>query len=100
MWAYPKQPGEYNDCIVCCVRENPEPILFKICCHGVRPELELDKKLLHFDRVLLHRYVDMVAFGFFSSNCSGKGGGTCGTKCTGAIVSIQVITGTNEAFHH
>ena len=48
-------PGHYEDAIVCCVRENPEPIVFKLCCDGFRPELELDKKQLHFDRVLLHR---------------------------------------------
>ncbi|XP_064641495.1 hydrocephalus-inducing protein-like isoform X2 [Lineus longissimus] len=55
VWAYPKVPGQYDDAIVCCVRENPEPIIFKITCSGVRPELELDKKQLHFDKVLLHR---------------------------------------------
>ncbi|XP_074644164.1 hydrocephalus-inducing protein homolog [Tubulanus polymorphus] len=55
VWAYPKAPGAFEDAIVCCVRENPEPIIFKISAHGVRPEIELDKKQLHFERVLLHR---------------------------------------------
>ncbi|ESO91099.1 hypothetical protein LOTGIDRAFT_122343, partial [Lottia gigantea] len=55
IWAYPKVPGRYDDSIVCCVRENPEPIIFKVSCDGFRPELELDKKQLHFDKVLLHR---------------------------------------------
>lgn len=49
-------PGHYEDVVVCCMRENPEPVLFKICCDGFRPELELDKKVLQFDKVLLHRY--------------------------------------------
>ena len=40
-----------------CVKENPEPILIKVSAHGVRPELELDRKLIQFDRVLLHRFV-------------------------------------------
>ena len=40
---------------MCCVRENPEPIVFNFACDGVRPEIELDKKHLHFDKVLLHR---------------------------------------------
>ena len=31
--------------------------MFKVCCDGFRPELELDKKQLHFDKVLLHRSV-------------------------------------------
>lgn len=55
LWAYPKNQGFFEDSIVCCVKENPEPILFKISCYGVRPELELDKKQLHFEKVLLHR---------------------------------------------
>uniref|UniRef100_H2YKD7 Uncharacterized protein n=1 Tax=Ciona savignyi TaxID=51511 RepID=H2YKD7_CIOSA len=55
MWAYPKTAGRFVDSIVCCVRENPEPICFNVACHGVRPELELDRKHLHFDKVLLHR---------------------------------------------
>ena len=57
IWAYPKTPGRYDDTLVCCVKENPEPILFKVAAEGVRPELELDKKTVLFDRVLLHRYV-------------------------------------------
>ncbi|XP_059164892.1 hydrocephalus-inducing protein homolog isoform X11 [Physella acuta] len=55
IWAYPKGPGHYEDAIVCCIKENPEPVVFKVCCDGYRPELELDKKMLHFDKVLLHR---------------------------------------------
>lgn len=55
VWAYPKGPGRFEDAVVCCIRENPEPVVFKIACDGFRPELELDKKQLHFDKVLLHR---------------------------------------------
>ncbi|XP_052229341.1 hydrocephalus-inducing protein homolog isoform X3 [Dreissena polymorpha] len=55
IWAYPMVPNHYEDSIVCCVRENPEPIVFKVCCDAFRPELDLDRKQLHFDRVLLHR---------------------------------------------
>jgi len=50
-------PNHYEDAIVCCVRENPEPVVFKVCCDAFRPELDLDRKQLHFDRVLLHRYL-------------------------------------------
>uniref|UniRef100_H3AHD1 HYDIN protein n=1 Tax=Latimeria chalumnae TaxID=7897 RepID=H3AHD1_LATCH len=55
IWAYPTTPGIFEDSLVCCIRENPEPVLFRVACHGVRPELELDRKQLHFDRLLLHR---------------------------------------------
>jgi hydrocephalus-inducing protein len=61
IWAYPKTAGAYDDAVVCCVKENPEPVIFQIRCHGVRPEIELDKKALHFDKVLVHRY-DFKAF--------------------------------------
>ncbi|XP_030060864.1 hydrocephalus-inducing protein homolog [Microcaecilia unicolor] len=55
VWAYPTTTGIIEDNIVCCIKDNPEPAIFKICCHGVRPELELDRKQLHFDRILMHR---------------------------------------------
>ncbi|XP_025115052.1 hydrocephalus-inducing protein-like isoform X4 [Pomacea canaliculata] len=55
VWAYPKGPGRFEDAVVVCIRDNPEPVVFKVACDGFRPELELDKKVLHFDKVLLHR---------------------------------------------
>ncbi|RXM33054.1 Hydrocephalus-inducing protein [Acipenser ruthenus] len=55
VWAYPTTPGVFEDTVVCCIKENPEPVLFKVSCQGVRPELELDRKSIHFDRILLHR---------------------------------------------
>ncbi|KAM6946364.1 hydrocephalus-inducing protein homolog [Aplochiton taeniatus] len=55
VWAYPTSPGRAEDCVVCCIKENPEPVLFRLGCRGVRPELELDRKQLHFDKILLHR---------------------------------------------
>ena len=56
IWAYPKTPNEFNDSLVCCIKENPQPVIFPVTCIGVRPEVEVDKKLLQFDRVLLNRY--------------------------------------------
>ncbi|XP_062997557.1 hydrocephalus-inducing protein homolog [Elgaria multicarinata webbii] len=55
VWAYPTAAGVFEDSIVCCVKENPEPVLFRVCCQGVRPELELDRRQLHFEKLLLHR---------------------------------------------
>ncbi|KAL8194575.1 UNVERIFIED_CONTAM: hypothetical protein K2H54_025175 [Gekko kuhli] len=55
VWAYPTGSGIFEDNIVCCIKENPEPVTFRICCQGVRPELELDRKQLHFEKLLLHR---------------------------------------------
>ncbi|XP_076989079.1 hydrocephalus-inducing protein homolog isoform X4 [Tamandua tetradactyla] len=55
VWAYPTAVGTFEDNIVCCIKENPEPAIFKLSCQGVRPELELDHRQLHFDRLLLHR---------------------------------------------
>ena len=55
---YPKNQGYFEDTIVCCIKENPEPVQFKVACYGVRPELELDKKQLHFEKVLLHRWAN------------------------------------------
>ncbi|XP_069510876.1 hydrocephalus-inducing protein homolog [Ambystoma mexicanum] len=55
LWAYPTVPGVIKDSVVCCIKENPEPVIFRISCQGVRPEVELDRKQLHFDKILLHR---------------------------------------------
>ncbi|OCT82470.1 hypothetical protein XELAEV_18025000mg [Xenopus laevis] len=55
IWAYPTSPGLFEDNIVCCIKDNPEPAIFHICCRGVRPELELDRKQIHFDKILLQR---------------------------------------------
>ncbi|XP_073081517.1 hydrocephalus-inducing protein homolog [Manis javanica] len=55
IWAYPTAVGVFEDSIVCCIKENPEPTIFKLSCQGIRPELELDPRQLHFDRLLLHR---------------------------------------------
>lgn len=55
IYATPKEPRQYIDTLVCCVKENPEPITFKISCHGQKPELTLDKKEFNFKQVLLHR---------------------------------------------
>ncbi|XP_075045519.1 hydrocephalus-inducing protein homolog [Mixophyes fleayi] len=55
VWAYPTSPGLIEDNIVCCIKDNPEPAIFHVCCRGVRPELELDRKQIHFEKILLHR---------------------------------------------
>ncbi|XP_075181569.1 hydrocephalus-inducing protein homolog [Anomaloglossus baeobatrachus] len=55
VWAYPTAPGVFDDNIVCCIKDNPEPVIFHVCCRGVRPELDLDRKQVHFEKMLLHR---------------------------------------------
>ncbi len=55
IYATPKESKVYEDTLVCCVKENPEPILFRVTCTGQKPELILDKKEFNFKQVLLHR---------------------------------------------
>ncbi|XP_064239335.1 hydrocephalus-inducing protein homolog [Aotus nancymaae] len=55
VWAYPTSVGVFEDSIVCCINDNPEPAIFRLSCQGIRPELELEPRQLHFDRLLLHR---------------------------------------------
>ncbi|XP_040894088.1 hydrocephalus-inducing protein homolog [Toxotes jaculatrix] len=55
LWAYPTKVGQMKDSVVCCIKDNPEPVTINVSCCGVRPELELESKHLHFDRILLHR---------------------------------------------
>ena len=40
---------------MCCVKHNPDPVIFQITCDGVEPEIKVDKKILEFKKVLLHR---------------------------------------------
>ncbi|KAI5620967.1 hydrocephalus-inducing protein-like isoform X1, partial [Silurus asotus] len=53
--AYPTTQGLIEDSVVCCIKENPEPAIFHISCRGVRPELELERKHLNFDKIFLDR---------------------------------------------
>lgn len=55
IYAVPKEVRQYTDTLVCCIKENPEPVTFKITCIGQKPELVLDKKEFNFKQVLLHR---------------------------------------------
>lgn len=55
IWAYPRSPIHYEDMLICCVKDNPEPYCYKISCIGVKPEIEIDKKNLSFDKLLLGR---------------------------------------------
>ncbi|NXF97015.1 HYDIN protein, partial [Eubucco bourcierii] len=55
LWAYPTAAGLVEDSLICCIKGNPEPVVFQLCCQGVQVELEVSPKQLHFNRVLLHR---------------------------------------------
>ncbi|XP_053355859.1 hydrocephalus-inducing protein-like [Clarias gariepinus] len=55
VWAYPTTPGFIEDSVVCCIKENPEPAIFHISCSAVRPELEVERKQLNFDKIVLDR---------------------------------------------
>ncbi|KAJ3047832.1 hypothetical protein HK097_011139 [Rhizophlyctis rosea] len=55
LWAYPRNHNHCEDSVVVCVKDNPEPYLFKVNCIGVKPDVEIDKKVLNFDKMLLGR---------------------------------------------
>lgn len=55
VWAIPRSEARFEDAIVCCIKENPQPVVFKVACTGVIPRLEPDRKELKFDKMLLHR---------------------------------------------
>lgn len=46
-----------EDNLICCIKENPEAVVFPLCCQGVQVELGVSPKQVHFDRLLLHRSV-------------------------------------------
>ncbi|KAJ3332957.1 hypothetical protein HDU76_012454, partial [Blyttiomyces sp. JEL0837] len=55
VWAYPRSANYFEDSLILCVKDNPEPYIYKVSCHGVKPELEIDKRQLSFDKLLLGR---------------------------------------------
>ena len=57
MWAFPPRAGVFEDTLVACYRENPEPFIVNLTCQGVQPELQFVDKKLAFDRVLINRSV-------------------------------------------
>ncbi|KAJ3159463.1 hypothetical protein HDU86_001781 [Geranomyces michiganensis] len=53
VWAYPKAATHVEDMIIFCIKDNPEPVTYKLSCTGVRPEVELDKRAISFEKLLL-----------------------------------------------
>ena len=56
VWAFPRTAGVVTETIVCCIKHNPEPLLLRVQCEGVTPELHLPKAF-EFGKVLLHRCI-------------------------------------------
>ncbi|XP_064020126.1 hydrocephalus-inducing protein homolog [Pogoniulus pusillus] len=53
--AYPTAVGLVQDRLICCIKDNPEPVVFQLCCQGVQLKLGVSPKQLSFGRVLLKR---------------------------------------------
>ncbi|KAL7750642.1 hypothetical protein RI367_003984 [Sorochytrium milnesiophthora] len=53
VWAFPRTTGTQEDTLVCCIKDNPEPLTWTFACIGVRPDLELEKKHIAFERILV-----------------------------------------------
>ncbi|KAF0295087.1 Hydrocephalus-inducing [Amphibalanus amphitrite] len=53
--ALPPAPQPYEDMLIGCVKDNPDPWITKLTCVGAKPEVHVDKRQLTFDRVLLLR---------------------------------------------
>jgi len=50
VWAFPKQPGIYQDSVICSIRDNPDPFLIDIHCTGIKPEIQVDRKIMQFEK--------------------------------------------------
>ena len=53
--AFPRTTGNFGDSVICCVKDNPYPLIFDVEAQGVKPEIQVDRKSLNFEKVLLHR---------------------------------------------
>lgn len=52
VYPCPKSAGKMEDTLICAIKDNPQCLLFNFTCHGVKPELEVDKKQIQFDKVV------------------------------------------------
>ncbi|XP_039247322.1 hydrocephalus-inducing protein-like isoform X1 [Pipra filicauda] len=55
VWAYPTSAGLLGDSLVCWIKDNPEPVVFRLCCQGGHVKLRVSPQELHFNKLLLHR---------------------------------------------
>jgi len=39
--AFPSEPGEVNHQVICCIRDNPDPVTFNVNCIGAAPILDM-----------------------------------------------------------
>lgn len=53
VWAFPQAVGQYDDALICTIRNNPTPVVFSLSCQGARPVLELSTQEIKFDRLLI-----------------------------------------------
>jgi len=55
VWAYPKETIPYQDRLILCVKDNPQPVIYNVSVQGVKPELTFSDNSMVFDRILLRR---------------------------------------------
>ncbi|XP_027749345.1 hydrocephalus-inducing protein homolog, partial [Empidonax traillii] len=55
IWAYPSSAGLVEDSLICCIKNNPEPVVFRLSCEGVHVKLGVSPQELQFNKLLLHR---------------------------------------------
>ncbi len=53
--ANPQREGHFEESLVCSIKENPEPIVYKLCCDGCTPDLQVEPTSFDFGQVLLYR---------------------------------------------
>ncbi|CAF0941486.1 unnamed protein product [Adineta steineri] len=53
--ANPPKEGPFDETLVCCIKENPEPIVYKLHCDGCIPDLQPEPASFDFGQVLLFR---------------------------------------------
>ncbi len=41
LWTFPKEPRLYCNSVVCCVKDNPNPVQFAVSCLGAVPSVVL-----------------------------------------------------------
>lgn len=57
VWAFPKAVGEFTDSLICLIKNNPWPYKINLHCEGIIPLLNISKKEIIFERMLVGKVV-------------------------------------------
>lgn len=60
IWALPQEEGVFKEELICVVKDDPNPVIWRMRCLGVFPKVELSTREIKFERLLLDQSAKQV----------------------------------------